>query len=571
MSDPYRASSPNELVGLLTRAVESLQRGDPRGAEAAARRALKLAPGNPDCHLIAATALHNLGRLDEAKTHYAESLRLKPGNPRVLTNLGLLQLNAGEGAEAVRSLQQAVELAPDALEARHYLARALGLARRFHDAVDEFALVHEKVPNDLAVITGYARALRSVERVADALAVLLRGEELHGDDADIQLELAGCHAALGDFDEAEAAARRAIRLQPDKTTAYKQLSNYRRLTGADVEALEALLGREAELAEGERADLHYALGMVHDQNGRHTEAFQAIATANAIKDRAGTYDREATAEYFEHLANASVRDPAQPWPEGDPSDKPIFIVGMPRSGTTLVEQILAGHPEVLAGGEQSTMPDGVVRLMSSDARYTPEVEALNAGQLAELARYYLDHLPDGADTAKRVTDKLPANVRYLPLIARLFPNARFILCHRHPMDITWSIFKHGFADNIAFSTSLANIAHTLTMVWDFMDHWLQQSPENALEVCYEQLVRDFEPGARRIVAFAGLEWDAACLEPHKVDRTVRTASLWQVRQPVFSSSIGAWRNYAQELAETEATLAETIAAYEARFGPPAPA
>jgi hypothetical protein len=144
----------------------------------------------------------------------------------------------------------------------------------------------------------------------------------------------------------------------------------------------------------------------------------------------------------------------------------------------------------------------------------------------------------------------------------MFPKARFILCRRHPMDIAWSIYKRSFSEGLDYATSLANIADTHEIVADFMDLWMEHVPDRSLEVAYEEVVGDFESAARRIVSFCGLEWNDACLHPEAVDRGVRTASLWQVRQPVYSSSVGQWRRYASQLADTEARMAERIAAYE---------
>lgn len=566
MSGLSKVSPTNSLASLLTRAVESLQRGDVANAATASRKALRLAPSNPDCHLVLATALHNMGKLSDAKHHYSESLRLKPDNPRVLTNLGMLQLNSGEGEQAVANLEKAVHLAPDAIDARHYLARALALVGQFHDALQHFSVVLERAPDDVDVLIGYARVLRSVERVEEALEVQKNAVRLRPDDDSIHRDLASNYAAKGQFDEAEAAARESIRLKPTKMQAYKQLSNYRRLSDADVTILEEHLSRSADLPATDRAALLFTMGTVFERRDDFAKAFEVISAANAIEDINSDYDGERAEEYYELLTSAVGGEGESAAATGHPSEKPIFIVGMPRSGTTLVEQILAGHPSVVAGGEQRTMPDGVVRLMNDDTRYTPVLDALDADQLQSLAEYYLDHLPSGSDTALRVTDKLPGNIRNLVLISRMFPNARFILCRRHPMDVAWSIFKHGFADKLNFATSLDNIAHVQNLACAFMDHWAAEMPERSHEVWYEDLVQNFEQGARRLVDFAGLEWDDACLDTHKTERQVLTASLWQIRQPVFTSAIGNWRNYQDELSETREKMSEIIEKHEARIG-----
>ena len=563
MSALSGTTSTNKLVTLLTKAVETIQQGDLAGAERYARSALQIAPSNPDCHLILATVLHNRGHVADAKRHYAQSLSLKPGNARALINLGLLQLNTSEADQAVENLEKALELMPDSVEARHYYARALASDRRYFEANRQFEEVLKAAPGDPDVLSGYARALRAEGRVDDALNASLEALERKPDDDAIHRDLAANYAAKGDFDAAETEARTSLRLAPAKTAAYKQLGAYRRISDDDIAQMEELASQPDTLSSEDRAALFYALGVEQEKKGAYDRAFDLLSSANRINEQQAGYNRQEKEEYFEALTAASAAEQEAEWPQGHDSDKMIFIVGMPRSGTTLVEQILSAHPAVFAGGELPTMPQGVERLMRDDSRYTTAVGSLDSKQLKELGQFYLDRLPEGAAAAMRVTDKLPGNITSLPLIARMFPNARIVLCRRHPLDVAWSIFKHGFAENLDFATSLANIAHMQNLVCGFMDYWAQEMPGRTHQVWYEKLVTDTEAGARALVEFAGLDWDDACLRPQDSVRSVMTASLWQVRQPVFSTSVGSWTNFEQHLEEVRQEMREHIEAHEA--------
>lgn len=564
MQNLSQGNPAQTLLGLLTNAVQALQSGDPVAAETPARKALSLAPKNPDCHLIMATISHNLNRPEEAETHYVSSLRLKPDNVRALINLGMLQLNDGRGDEAVPHLQKAVKLDSDSVEARHYLARALAQAGRLEEAVDQFAVVEKVLPDNVDLLLGYARAKFEMKGFTLALDLLQRVLDLEPDNHDALNRLGEIHAAQGDFDAAEAAYRAALKVSPGDLGTLSKLSAIRRLDDGDMEVLEANMLDFGTLKELEQVTLLFVMGTQFEEKQEFERAFKAYQQANDLLEAGSDYDAWKKSQYFEQLTLATVGAEITDWPKGSDSTAPVFIVGMPRSGTTLVEQILAAHPAVLAGGEQTTMTKDIVTLMKDDARFTPSVEDLNTDQLNDLAARYLEYLPEEAGAFERVTDKMPGNVELLPLIVRMFPNAKIILCRRHPMDVAWSIFKHRFHSDLNYATSLTNIAHQQKLTCSFMDHWIAEAPNRSLEICYELLTADFETHARKIVDFVGLEWDDACLEPHSVERAVHTASMWQVRQPVYQSSVGQWRSYEKQLSGTKEALSDIVSNYEAK-------
>jgi tetratricopeptide (TPR) repeat protein len=559
----------NDLAALLTKAVTALQSGNPKQAGRLATKALKRAPNNPTCHLIVATVHHNLERPQDAEKHYVKCLSIEPGNLRALTNLGMLQLNAERTEEAIVHLERALNIDATALEARHYLARAYGMCGRYKDAIDQFELVSKQAPNVPEVLTGLGKALREAERVDEAIAVLKRADELSPNDKQILRALGMNYAALGDFDEAEKWLRDLIRIAPFETDAYLQLSLIKRFSADDVREVQLRLDETDAGTDANRAAFLYAVGGFYDANKDTSRAFKSISAANDIMDQHSEFDWPRVSAHYHRMTLATDARALASRAHGNVSDKPIFIVGMPRSGTTLIEQILAGHPDVYAGGERTTIAETANALKQGTTAEALSVDEFSTAELQLLAQHYLDQLPDSAGKALRVTDKLPGNVAYLPIISCMFPNARFILCRRHPMDVAWSIYKNSFSEQLAYATSLDAIAQSQQLIFGYMDVWMEQMQARSLEVLYENVVTDFEANARRIVEFAGLPWDDACLNTSSVDRAVRTASLWQVRQPVFNSSVAQWRRYEAQLAGTAAKMAPLIEAYESKLAAPA--
>jgi hypothetical protein len=230
---------------------------------------------------------------------------------------------------------------------------------------------------------------------------------------------------------------------------------------------------------------------------------------------------------------------------GDPSELPVFIVGMPRSGTSLVEQIVASHSQVFGAGESKDVGSIVQTLDGGDRHYPPS--QWDRAAVRGAATAHLDRMREQGGDALRVTDKMPDNCRILGQIAALFPRARVIVCRRDPRDVCVSCHFQQFAEGQAWSTDQAELAERVREIDWLLAHWRAVVPLRMLEVRYEDLVANLEAESRRLIAFLGLEWEPACLAFHETERPVFTASLWQVRQPLYSSSVGRWRNYRTHL------------------------
>jgi hypothetical protein len=306
------------------------------------------------------------------------------------------------------------------------------------------------------------------------------------------------------------------------------------------------------LPDEERMVLHFVLGKAHDDLGEHAEAMRHFDAGNSIRARSLRSDRaefEAsldrqikrfTPELFGQLAGFGTED-----------ETPLLIVGMPRSGTTLVEQIVSSHPAVTAGDELSFWASHGTGLECAEGPgFTPDAARA-------LTTAYLTLLRKIGPSATRVTDKLPFNYLRLGLIRVLLPNARIIHCRRHPIDTCLSIYSTLFKPRMDFISSKADLAFSYRQYARLMDHWRTVlPPDRFLEVEYERLIADRGTETRRLIAFAGLDWDEACLKPERNERVVMTASAWQARQPVYSTSVGRWRNYEPWLGELRELVAE---------------
>jgi hypothetical protein len=347
-----------------------------------------------------------------------------------------------------------------------------------------------------------------------------------------------------------------VALQPECAQAYFFLArdSGHWLSAADVARIEEALRRQT-LPLRDRVNFHFALACLRDRAGDFDAAFRHCDLGNAAKrelfQRQGAaFQPEAHARFVDRLMAVFTPEYFQRTPShGSPSDLPVFIVGMPRSGTTLVEQILASHPAVHGAGEIRHLQQFVAELpgrLGSAAPYPECLDHLDEETSRRLAEQYLEGLRQLGGDRARVTDKVPVNFHQLGLIVTLFPRAQILHCLRDSHDVCWSCYFQNFRD-VPFSCDLRVLGAYYRRYEELMAHWRKVLPVPILDVRYEELVRDLEKGCREILDFCRLPWDGACLSFHRTRRMVRTASNLQVRQPVYTGSVGYWRNYATHL------------------------
>ena len=366
---------------------------------------------------------------------------------------------------------------------------------------------------------------------------------------------------LGRTEEARRAFEKAIELAPRRVLFYAGLAEMRRFAKGDrhLAAMKKLARDPATLGGEEQIQLHFVLGKAFADLAQHDRSFCQLLAGNTLKRQQINYDEAAVLAEFDRIRAVFTRGVMQDKRGlGHPSSVPIFIIGMPRSGTTLVEQMLASHPKVFGAGELSDFHDAVVRLAARDGvlqPYPEMVSSMTGPRLFALGADYLAHVRRMAPSADRITDKMPGNFVAAGLAHLALPNARIIHIRRDPIDTCFSCFSTLFAADHPYAYDLGEIGRYYRAYAALMEHWLDLLPEEVMvEVQYETLVTDFEREARRIVAHCCLDWDDACLAFYRTQRPVQTASMLQVRQPIYQSSIGRWRPYEDWLGPLLAAL-----------------
>ena len=410
-------------------------------------------------------------------------------------------------------------------------------------------------PDYPAALNNRANALISLKPPLEALTSYDRAVAVKPDYAEGHDNRGLLLAKFGRFGEAREAIETAIGIAPKRARSYYDLLLFTRAAAGDrhLLAMEDLARNANSLTADEQRDLNFALGKAYADIGDHEQAFGRLAGGAASKRRSLVYDEAAALRFFKRIESAFTGELVRRHQNlGDPSTAPVFIVGMPRSGTTLIEQILATHPKVSAAGEINDFQEAVRELEQTpgDALRFPEMVAATSGErLRLLGALYLRRLGAAGFAAQRITDKMPENFLFAGLIHLALPNARIIHIRRDPMDTCFSCFTKQFKDQtVPYSYDLGELGRRYRAYEALMAHWRAVLPREALlEVRYEDVVVDLEGQARQIVAHCGLEWDARCLEFYRTERCVETASMSQVRQPIYQSSVGRWRPYARFL------------------------
>jgi tetratricopeptide (TPR) repeat protein len=533
--------------------------GDFTTALARALTAVEHHPRSYEAQFLAAAQYHRLARFAEAVPYYERAIAIDGRVPDAHHNLGCALLALGRIEDAVTPLTRAIELRPaypEALDALGFAAATLG-------ADDEALTLFERAIalgnapvaaytrlGDAELLAGLGVALDRLERTGEAIdayrGALARDPSL----ANAAANLGKALLETGEIDEALTWFDRAIALEPRNGSFYLPLvtGGSLRVDPAHVAAMRALGADIATLPRAQQIDLHFALGNVEERAGRYDEAFGHYAAGNALKRAEIAYDEPAALAYVRSLEGAF----GNPMMEalrgcGDPSDRPIFVLGMPRSGSTLVEQLLAAHPAVASAGEIDVLGPIVREVWPTLSAAT--VDDLRA-QVRTIGERYL-RATDGAAAGKpRLTDKTLEYVQLVPLIHVTLPNARIVHIRRDDLDACFSCFATFFADHkVPFAYDLRELGNYYRGYLAMMERWRPFVPaDRLLEVRYETLVDDFETQARRIVAFCGLPWDPACLDFHRVRRPVRTASNVQVRQPLYRSALGRAQPFITHLA-----------------------
>lgn len=484
-------------------------------------------PGHAEGWNNRGAVLQKLQRHEDALVNYDRAIALKPGYANAWHNRGSLLKQTGRYEEALKSHDQAIALNPAHVEAHNNRGVLLQEMKRYAAALASFDRV-------IALQPGHVEARQN-------RGVLMVGK--------------------GDMAEAEKMFRQALELKPDFAAPLFGLANihqYRDVDDPVAKTIRFLLGRPGDSTDDQEY-LYFSLGKIYDDCGRHDEAFEWYRRANELRNAAVFYDAarvtQATNDTVEFFSRSWL---AQTPAFASPSRPPLFIVGMPRSGTTLLAQMLSNHRSIGTAGELPAISDLAAHLLEGVAGRIPwpqSVMGLTPAVAARLAADYEERLRrDAGPDQAQVIDKNPLNFANVGFIARLFPNAKIIHCTRHPLDTGLSNYFQRFPARLNYSFDLGNIGHFYGEYARLMEHWRGVLPGKMLEISYEETVLNTEPVARRVIDFLGLEWDERCLAPHTNPHPVESASQWQVRQPIYRHSLERWRHYEKHLGPLKEAL-----------------
>lgn len=545
-----------EIHEQLTIAFAHHQAGRYQAAEEIYHRILAADPAQADAlHLLGVLA-HQRGESAAAVPLIEAAIRAKPDVSAFYNNLGEALRAAGRPAEAIAAYEQALALEPNFAAAHNNLGSACQDQEDFAAAVGHYHRALELKPDYAEAWFNLGSTLREQEKWNPGVEALRRAIAIRPEFVEAYSKLGEVLVEIGRLADAEGAFRQALAFQPQYVPARSGLAMLLRgsLPEADVAVLQQQRA-EGKLNDRFRADLLFALARVLDGRGEYARAAECLREANALRVALAPkrYDPAAHEKFIDRLMRAcDAGFFGRLAGAGLPTRQPVFIFGMPRSGTTLVEQILASHSQVCGGGELQLARISFESLPEVVERTGAPVDCLadlDAAALRHIAQQHLAALRNvNRRAARRIVDKMPENYLYLGLLAAMFPRATFVHCRRDLRDVAVSCWMTDFK-LVRWSNSTTDIASRVQQYRRLMQHWRALLPVPIHEVTYEEMVADLEGTARRLVSACGLDWEPACLEFHKTVRPVRTASASQVRQPVYRQAIGRWQHYETMLAD----------------------
>jgi len=543
--DQALAIRPKEAILYGLRGMVSLEKGDMDAAIHIVQAGLKLAPGNPHLHNYLGQALGKAGDIAGAEHAFTRAVTLDPGLIEAWFNLATTQLDYGRPAEAINSYRQVLARTPEhglthiQLAKAHYYMRDLASAEQSLQRAKALGAHPARVGLWLAqILSAQGKTAESIHLENETIKQIGQPADAFG----IFNELAETELHVGRFETAEAWLKKAISCFPNAPEPYCKLSKTHKFKESDsalVEKMESLL---PGAAFNDRRELEFSLGKVYSDLGDHDAAFQHYKAGNdlvrsIVEPNLSAYIREA-----DRLIDLFSSSRIAHLPSGSESDLPILIIGAPRSGTTLVEMLVCSHSKISSAGESIFWSRAGSSIMNTfPSNYSEKIAQ-------KIAQQYISHLREHSATAKFVVDKMPENFWYLGLIHSILPNAKVIHCMRNPVDTCLSLYFQNLSDKHTYKWDLESLAQWFRQYQRLMAHWRATLPPGSFyDLRYESLVEDTEGESRKLLSYLGLDWEEGILDFHKLDRTVFTASKWQVRQQVYKTSKERWRRYEKHI------------------------
>ena len=504
------------------------------------------------CHAEGNRALA-AGNWRAGLAHYEQALRLRPDFVEAYNDLGMALQHFGEWARAAQCYRQAIHLMPSFAPAYNNMGNALRAQGQWAAAATAFEEALRLQPDSPEIAFNLASTHHDQGELDKAVLYYRQALRLRPEYVEVSNSLATAFKEQGLLDEAIAQCRETLKLEPDHALSYYNLSELAaegryQFAPEELGRIKSILA-SANSSTLERSLCCFALGTVLNKQGCYDEAFGYYQRGNeekkqVLQGRGITFDAEAHRARTDRMIACHGRsyfERVKKW--GTATDLPVFIIGMPRSGSTLVEQILASHPRVFGGGEIGDLHPFIAQF-ATKPNATPQLPNIRAAR--KVAADYLRHLAVQGQGAGRVTVKTLENFLHLGVIATLFPRARIIHCRRDPIDTCLSCYFQNF-QNVDFACSLEDIGAYYNAYETLMAHWSRVLPLEIHEVRYEELIQDQEAVTRKLLSYCGLDWDERCLAFYETRRAVRTASAIQVRKPISGRAIGRWRHYRSHL------------------------
>jgi len=576
--------SSNHIDYLISLAEQHRDAGRFSHAEEVFREVLANLPHSAEAHHNLGYVLYYQNKINEAALCFERALSLKPNLAEAHNMSGNIFDHQGNSDEAVACYLRALANKPDYATAHNNLGRILEKQKRFSEAETCYQRALAIKPDYAIAHNNLGGIFNRQNKLNEAASCVRRALALRPDLAEAHFNLGNILMKQGEHDEAASCYEQALAINPDFAEAYNDLgvvlmeqsklseaearfgeslainpnsieTHYNRSTlrtfrphDDGLAALEELALRADRFSDSDKIYLHFALGKALDDTGNYARAFEHLLKGSTMRRQEIHYSESWDAQQFKRIIdNFNPSLFSRLHNAGNPSSVPIFILGMPRSGSTLVEQIISSHPQVHGAGELMNLRNVIINLpdaLDNSISYPEYLTTLDANSVRKFGEAYVNSLPKLPDGKTRITDKMPDNFQFVGMIKLILPNAKIIHTMRDPVDTCFSCFSKRFPAGKDYSYDLGELGRYYRRYSELMNYWRSILPAGSmLDFAYEELVDDFEVQARRLIEYCGLPWDERCLSFYKNKRTVSTASNVQVRQPLYRSSLQRWRQY----------------------------
>lgn len=546
------AINPNVAAAHNNLGNAFLALGKNREALSSYSKAVAVKPAYAEALTSRGVALHALGKFNQAEESFRKALSLDPQYAAAHFSLGKTLHAMGRLDDVVESYQRVLAIAPDHSVAFNSLGNVLQELGNLDEAVSVYRQALAIAPDDAEIHNNLGIALQALGRMDDAVACYRKATALSAGYAAAYNNLGNALQSQGKMDDAVDAYRRALAIAPNFAEVHRHLALVRKFSvyDHDIQAMEDAYAATG-LDDQQQWHLAFGLGKAYEDLQRYEEAFDFFLAANAKKRASFTFSIKHAEKNFKRLKQVFTTKLFEKHQSaGTPDKTPIFILGMLRSGTSLVEQILASHPLVYGAGELNYINRIVTSHFRglSDPLFSDRLHQTDSGDLSTAGEIYIRMIRKLSDSAPFITDKMPPNFRLIGMIKLMLPHAKIIHCRRDPMDICLSIFKNDFSSTgNDYAYDLVELGRYYKLYNDLMAHWHDVLPECIYDVHYEDMVADQEGQSRAMLDYCGLDWDDGCLNFHQIDRPVQTASAAQVRRPIYKDSVQSWKHYEKQL------------------------